>query len=393
MPLGMWHHTSLGFAHGVIVMTACGILTTTACQSTEDQSESNTGGAGNHPPDGSGGLVLGAGGSGSTGAVSSLAGSNAGGACASAQATAEPRPVRLAVLFDASGSMGELDYPWHDPEVKWEPVVAATNTFLTSPDSVGVEASMTLFPSLEDRCDPGQYDTPQIPFTELPSPVFGELLDTIVPDRGGTPTWAVLASTIDWLLPLVEEDSETSYAIVLVSDGYPQGCSDDDDMDVVSAEVAAVADTIPTYVIGVRNPPVEDAPDNVTNLHQIAEAGGTETAFLIDTGDPEQTHRDFLAAINGIRGQSLSCNLGLPAPPAGRELDPRRVNVIYESGDATTPLGYSVGCSDANSWHYDDPDHPTEIRLCDATCATMKADPRARLDIEFACDLVIPELY
>ena len=85
---------------------------------------------------------------------------------------------------------------------------------------------------------------------------------------------------------------------MLVTDGYPQGCSDEDDS--VDAVVSVVEDArdadVNTYVIGVANPPIDDAPDTVSDLHALAEAGGTEQAYLIDTGDPEATADDIVKA-------------------------------------------------------------------------------------------------
>jgi hypothetical protein len=94
-----------------------------------------------------------------------------------ATATGEARlePVRLAFAFDVSGSMGKLDYPYHDPTLKWEPVVAATKAFFTDPASTGISASLTFFPIDADeseRCDANSYDTPDVPMTALPSTAF-----------------------------------------------------------------------------------------------------------------------------------------------------------------------------------------------------------------------------
>jgi hypothetical protein len=305
--------------------------------------------------------------------------------------------VYLAVLFDVSGSMGKFDYEWHDPALKWEPVVAGTKAFFTDPASAGLEASLAFFPAASDRCEPSSYAEPEVPFTELPSAAFGAAIDAVTPQsaddwRGGTPTLAALQGTIARLEPLAAADPDATYAIVLVTDGHPQDC-DDNSIESVAAAVSAVASTIPTYVIGVRNPPVDGAPDTVSDLDALAVAGGTGQALLIDTGNPASTTADLLTAVNGIRGQTLSCDLDLPAPPAGRELDPQRVRVSFTTAAGAVDLPYDPGCTAGGGWHYDDPTAPATIHLCPDTCTTVQGDVEAELSVAFACEVLIPELY
>lgn len=357
-------------------------------------SAAGAGSTGGGPNSGTGGWLLATGGLGHAG---SGAGSAEGGACAETRAEATLRRVHLAFLFDVSGSMGALDHPWHDPALKWEPVVAGTTAFFADPASAGLDASLTFFPSASDRCDAGQYDEPDVPFTELPSPALAAAIDEIgaasADDwRGGTPTLAVVTGTLARLMPLAATELDSTYAIVMVSDGYPQSC-DDNSIESVAAAVSEVAATIPTYVIGVRNPPLEGAPETVANLDAIAVAGGTEHAYFIDTGDPTRTTSDLLAAVNAIRGQTLSCDLAIPPPPAGRELDAQRVRVQYTSGSTTQDLPYDADCVSVDGWRYDDPEAPASIHLCPTACATVQADPAAALSVAFACEVVIPVLY
>ena len=154
---------------------------------------------------------------------------------ASAETSLEP--VHLAFAFDVSGSMGKLDKPYHDPKLKWEPVVAATKGFFTDPASANMFASLVFFPIDEDedlRCSPDSYLKPDVPFTPLPSDAFGSAIDAVAPKssddwRGGTPTLAVTKATIQFVQAAQKSDPGAKYSIVLVTDGYPQGCSDADD--------------------------------------------------------------------------------------------------------------------------------------------------------------------
>lgn len=303
--------------------------------------------------------------------------------------TSLPR-VRLAFAFDVSGSMGQLDFPYHDPERKWKPIVSATRAFFESDDSAGISASLTFFPLAappEVRCALDSYETPDVPMTVLPSTAFGQAIDAITPMtadewRPGTPTLAVLTGTIDYALSAAADDPEARTAVVLVSDGYPEGC-DDNSIESVEALVQSTADRLPVYVIGVANPP--GGPDTVSNLNGVAVAGGTEQAFIVATEDPESTQSAFTDAVQAIRRTTLSCEFSVPDPPDGLTFDPNLANVSFDSDSSSEDLGYDPTCESPGAWRYDDPDAPTKMALCEATCDRVRAEPGAKLVVSFGC--------
>ncbi|WP_437603252.1 vWA domain-containing protein [Sorangium sp. So ce590] len=382
----------LAFAMAVLSVAAVGL----GCGSSPgDGGEGDGASSGN--PSGEGGSfdIGGSPGPGSSGAGGGGAPAG-GGACATRTAEASLQPVYLAFAFDVSGSMGKGDKKWHDKALKWDPVVAATQQFFADPGSEGLTASLTFFPAEDDRCTTGIYTTPDVPLTPLPSPAFGAALDRIEPMassdwRGGTPTaWVVRGTSA--FIEAQRQQSPGKYAIVLVTDGYPQGC--DEASDTIDAVVddarASLADSILTYVIGVENPPIEGAPDTLDDLHKIAAAGGTESAVLIDTGDPSQTTAAFKAAIDRIRGASVSCTMAIPLPPDGSSFDKEKVRVLYTSrSSATAELAYDQSCATEDAWRYDEPANPTQIVLCVDTCTTVQADAAAKLNVDFTCDRVI----
>ncbi len=360
-----------------------------------DQADDN-GGEGNSNggvPGSSGATSLPPGSGGTTGGIivpGSSGGTDPGsaGACAAQTAEAQRKPVFLAFAFDVSGSMGKLDYDWHDPALKWQPVVAATQAFFADPNSVGISASLTFFPGEDSICDAETYETPDVPMTILPSGAFAEAITAVTPEssddwRGGTPTLAVVTGVMSQLEAVVAENPGANVSLVLVTDGFPQGC-DENDIELVEAAVAAHPE-ITTYVIGVENPPIEGAPDTVSNLNGVAESGGTGTAFIIQTGDPGATSTQFAGVIESIRGAAISCELAMPDPPAGQTLATDQVNVTYTSGAAATPYFYDPSCAAANSWHYDDPLQPTAVILCPNDCTAVMADPNAAIVVEFGC--------
>ena len=310
-------------------------------------------------------------------------------ACAKQTARATRQPVYLVFGFDVSGSMGKGDKPWHDRSLKWEPVVAATKTFFEDARSEGFSAALTFFPADDDRCDKASYQTPDVTMQALPSKQFGEALDAIGMEdwRGGTPTLHVLQGIFDQI-DTEQQTHPGRYGVVLVTDGYPQDC-DDDSIQSVADLVKSRAADIPTYVIGVENPPIEDAPDVTTNLTQVAEAGGTGKAYLIDTGDPTKTTNAFKATIDAIRSSAVSCMLSIPDPPQGQTFDKQKVSVRHLSGSKQTALSYDADCRASTSWHYDDATQPHELVLCPETCKTLQGDEHAELVVDFECEPVI----
>lgn len=330
-----------------------------------------------------GGSVLSFGGLSSSGAGGG--GGGGGGACSSQSAKAEVLPVYLAFAYDRSGSMGKLDKAWHDPTLKWNPVAAATKAFFADPASTGLSASITFFPAESDKCIDATYQTPSVPMTALPSTAPGAAIDLVGGQDwiGGTPTLNVVNGVISFIQQRALTEPGR-YVIVLVTDGYPEGC-DESEISSVAAAVSAVATTIPTYVIGVANPPISGAPDVVTNLSRIAMAGGTARAYIINTGDPTQTTISFRAAIDSIRGSAISCTARIPAPPPGSTFDKQKVAVSFTGNGSTTALTYDAACATDNSWHYDDAMNPTQVVLCPGTCSAIQTDQNGSLSVEFSC--------
>jgi hypothetical protein len=318
--------------------------------------------------------------------------------CATVTTGVDLQPVHLAFAFDVSGSMGNGDRPYYDRTLKWDPVVSATKSFFASDGAKGLSASLTFFPGPNESkiCSSSEYDQPDVAFTALPSPAFASAIDAIAPKndsdwRSGTPTLAVMQGTAKFVANARGQE-DGRYAIVLVTDGYPQLCSGDaNKVDSVVAEAKVqLGNDLPTYVIGVANPAGKGGPDTVSDLHRIAAAGGTSKAVLIDTGNPAATASAFSAAIEQIRQATISCELTIPSEAeAGRAFDKSSVAVNYDGAAGPTKLIYDKACSGSMGWHYDDVNNPTQIVLCDQTCNTVRKDSTAKLGVEFACEPII----
>lgn len=86
----------------------------------------------------------------------------------------------------------------------------------------------------------------------------------------------------------------------------------------------------------------------------------------------------------------IPCRFLLPEPPAGMELDPLYVNVVYTPGDGSPPITIprsSVGdCTGGGfTWVYDDITSPTEILLCTDACNAVEGDAGGSVRVQFGC--------
>ncbi|WP_437282222.1 vWA domain-containing protein [Sorangium sp. So ce375] len=404
-----------------LIGAACGGANDGSVDSAGSQSGSGSGsGAGNSTSTASGvddtfgdGANQGSSGSSDPSGTGGPGSTGAGEACATQSSQAGFQQVYLAFAFDVSASMTASDVEWRRKDLKWDPVVVATKQFFVDPASEGFRASLTFFPGAQNAtqaCQPDIYLTPNVPMTPLPSPAFGTAIDTIEPEISTRDTWRTSTPTafaVQGMVQFVEAQRQQNpgkYAIVLVTDGYPEGCGrggfpgggtmqGDNSLESVVQQVeAARAANISTFVIGVDSPQGEaGAPDSLTNLHQIAAAGGTGEAAMLNTGNPDETVAAFKTAIEKIRGAAVSCTIPIPPAPDGRTFDKQKVNVTYTSAATNTPttLSYDQACAAAGTWRYDEPANPTAIILCDDTCAVVQADVEVSLGVDFTCEDVI----
>lgn len=312
----------------------------------------------------------------------SSSGDTDGAACAVVKAEAKLTPVNMVVMYDQSGSMGDTNEdPSFDPAKRWIPVGDAMKAFFTDPASAGMSAQLTFFANAANSCASADYATPEVALAPLPSAALSATISAHAP-KGDTPTRAAVAGAITQAQAVIASHPGEKTVIVLVTDGEPYGCGINNatqsnaEVDKVAADVAAVAATVPTYVVGVG--------PSVGNLDKVATAGGT-TALKVTVGNPATTTAELVTAMGQIRGQLASCDFAIPTPPDGRTLDFDKVFVIRTpTGKAAETLKYDQNCA-GPGWKYDDPKNPKKVILCDATCNVVKADPGGKIDVQFAC--------
>lgn len=341
-----------------------------------------------------------------------LGGSATGGQEGNAVCNAQVRegqrvPIDMYFLVDSSGSMAERVTGGS----KWEVVSSALIAFLNDPRNTGTGVGIGYFPSVaQSSCMLGQADCFCIPVINLCFPTAGgsctvsdysqpavpmalpPQISALVSDigghdiGGGTPTRPALEGALQYLGQWASQHPERKPLLVLATDGEPSGCGTNTPQDVADVAAGALAGPhgIRTFVIGVGS--------SLTSLNLVAQAGGTDNAFLVDTGG--DVAKAFADALDQIRGAATSCDFAIPGAGAGGEtIDPSKVNVSYTATGSTSPtrvpqtfMGDASNCDSAGGWYYDHPTAPTSIKLCEATCRSLSG---SAIQVEFGCDTVV----
>jgi hypothetical protein len=253
-----------------------------------------------------------------------------------------------------------------------------------------------------DSCAAQDYATPALPIALLPG--AGAAIKTSLAahaPNGNTPTSQALQGAIDEAKVFATANPGHSVVAVLATDGIPDECSPDDAAGIAQIAAAGLAGTpsVKTFVIGVFAP--NDTTGGAPTVNQIAKAGGTKQAFIINTPAPgvdagaADVETQFQAALNAIRDAALPCQYEVPLPDSGVP-DFLAVNVEYtSSAGASTGLPYvetQASCGSGSGWYYDvDPANgatPSAINVCPGTCSTIQADKNGRVDVIVGCSTV-----
>jgi hypothetical protein len=255
---------------------------------------------------------------------------------------------------------------------------AATTDFLRAPSSAGLGVGIGYFgylPLGQTSCDPARYETPAVTIGELPGRADALLgsLRAIQP-IGETPTGAAIRGACRYADERTRTKPGHNLSLLMLTDGVPEapisrenGC-DPTLPDAVDAARECLESTgAGVYVLGVG--------PNLDNLNQIASAGGTDHAYLVES---DSVSDDVLAALNAIRGTVLPCEFFIPEPPAGPQLNFDEVNVIVTDVDGQEHDIFNVEGRDAcdpsqGGWYYAPAAAPERIELCEATCEFTRA--------------------
>ncbi len=245
-------------------------------------------------------------------------------------------------------------------------------------------------------CASQPYQTPVFGVSKLPGAATGFIntIDQKAPN-GGTPTLPALVGSIDAAIAHKTANPGHTVITLLTTDGLPTLCDDDmlgNDPNLPIQNLAAVAagglaQGVETWVIGVFSP--EEQLEAQQNLDQIAIAGGTESAFIVDTSNT--TTQQFIDALNEVRQNALSCEFELL--PISDPIDYADVWIRIVDNDGNQVwvprVADANACGDGQGFHYDVPvpgNTPHRIILCPATCDLTTANPEQTIEVYSECE-------
>lgn len=289
---------------------------------------------------------------------------------------AKTSTLNLYIALDKSSSMAGAS--------KWEKATAGLQAFLGDPASAGVRVALNFFPlDNNPTCDQHAYQAPVVPFGALPqngAPI-SKALSATTPNGFSTPIYPALGGAILGARAETQKTPGQTGAVLLVTDGKPEGPStscggaNPEDPNAIAqlAKSGLTTLSVKTFVIGL--PGVNQAVAN-----QIAAAGGSSEAILIESVDVQSA---FQSALAQVRGTALRCDYALPAKTG--EVGIGNVNVLLTPKDGKPGvLPQDPDCKGAG-WRYDDPSMPTRINFCPQSCAALKDDFGAKVQIELGC--------
>jgi hypothetical protein len=378
--------------------TSGGTITTNTTNTTSTTIViTGVGGAG-----GAGTTTGGTGGSGGSGGTVVIDGDAA---CVAEPRAGEQIPLDLFFMVDKSGSMGCAvgpagmnctSPPANNPPAvnRWTSIKEALVAFASSPASNGLGMGMGFFPQYSNpngtgtlRCTPQDYSTPAAPIAMLNASAGAiQMALDAQTSNGNTPTVPALSGAIQYATSYAQTHPGRTVGVVFASDGEPTECRQNNNDIPGAVRVAQAAamgmPPIRTYVLGVG--------PSLNNLNQIAVAGGTQKAYLVESGGSA----DLITALNDIRKSALTCDYQIPMI-AGRPLDLNLVNIMVRVGPPPSneqQLGRVdslAACGAKGGWYFDNPAAPTRIQLCPTTCDPLLKTTGSGLTVLIGCRVVI----
>ena len=319
-------------------------------------------------------------------------------------------PLDIYIMFDQTGSTCAcIDPPPANPSTpqecpppgcrltRLEAIRQAASQFVQDPESAGIGVGIGYFgylPIGQASCNPADYDDPDVGIADLPGNAQAIInsLSTRQP-TGETPSGAAIRGACTYASQWKATHAGRETVILLLTDGRPEApatcpatgacCPTLPDTVAAATECLEGNPSVKTYVLGVG--------PFVGNLEDIAAAGGTTQPYLVeDAGGSQQV----LAALQRIRGDAIiPCDLQLPEPPAGQQLNPLEVNIGYANSACEGSVIYHVNnidtCESTGGWYYDDPTNPQTVHLCPTSC-TQVSDPGGHLLFSVGCGTLTP---
>jgi hypothetical protein len=323
--------------------------------------------------------------------------------CTGVAYAGEVVPLDIYIMFDQSGSMcscidpPKTNNPCPDPtcnKTRLDAIRDAAREFLNDPRSAGIGVGISYFgfnPIGSASCNVADYSNAAVGVGLLPdhASAIMQSLDGIQP-TGETPSASAVRGACNYARQWKASKAGHEVVILLLTDGRPEApvtcrsgscCPTLEDTVAAASECVRDDQRIKTYVLGVG--------PFLQNLEQIAQAGGTDHAYLVEGND---VGKQVLDALRAIRGDAIiPCDLKLPPAPAGQRLDFGKVNIVYANSACEPTYIYHVdaaaSCSDQGGWFYDNPAAPQTIHLCPTSCSQV-SDPGGQLLYTVGCNSI-----
>jgi hypothetical protein len=289
-------------------------------------------------------------------------------------------PFDMMLALDTSYSM--------DFKEKWINIKSALKLFAQDDSFSSMGVGAQYFP-LRAQCKVTDYEAPAVAIRPIKQ-VASELSGSLDSQRmsGGTPMVPLLQGTLDYARKWATDHPERNVSIILATDGIPDDTCLTGNMPntlnnviQIATDAATNRPRIPIFVIGVGT--------ELTALDQIAKAGGSNKAFLLDTKDNIQ--KAFLEALNEIR-RTMACEYDVPPPPSSEvRLDYKNVLVkltLNGKAELFDPVTGQADCATTkNGWYFDDPLDPKKLVLCEESCKKSHSEG-GKIDVFFGCESV-----
>lgn len=338
---------------------------------------------------GGGETIIGGGGSSGSGTGGSAGGAFDGCESISETATNTLQPADIIFAIDSSGSMG----------TEMAAVQANMNAFSQQIAASGIDTRIVLiaeppasfpipFVPPEGICIEPPLGAGNCPANETnPSAGYWHLLDAV----GSTNALNVIMTTYPKWQNVMRSGATKAFVVV----------TDDDDRRAApyatpDAWIQAV-DALPEFTAGAwkfhgiycfTDCLLVAADVGTAYQELVGKTGGVAGDLCLQNFTPVF---DAIAA-GVIEGAELKCEWDIPAAPAGQAFDPGKLNVDFtDSAGATTPILHvpdvSV-CGPQGGWYYDNPQNPTKVLVCPATCDAIRSDKQGRIDVLFGCETI-----
>lgn len=293
----------------------------------------------------------------------------------------EPKPPRLMILQDISGSM-VVDQN-DQPVEKWNQAKAAISGMLDRFDDE-VEFGVDVY-SNDGNCGVGS------PVLSDTAPNNGDEIMALLEQQqpvGATPIYRGMQNFLDLAYAPRFAAVDASSTLVVVTDGSdtcgPLGwglpASPGELRDVTSRllDQRDIRSIAIGFGGGIEN--------GEAQLNAIAEAGGTP----FDTYIHAQDEAELESSLEDIVDSLVSC-VYVIGELDNPDVNPNEVNfylVIDDDGNEVEQLvGYDEGCAQEKGWQWADFDTLT-VEFCKATCERLQEGDVVRIKAEFGCDTV-----